>query len=136
MKKIYLPLFLITMIVILIGIIIYQSDIESNILTKFSEYIHVIAIGILFLFGAFIAFRRFRSSVKGLPAEDELSKKIERKASSKAFFVSLFLWLIITYIQNESKQNSDIFFGYGIIGMALLFAIFYVYYSIKGNINE
>lgn len=136
MKKIYLPLFLITIVVIVVGILIYQSNIDKDFLSKLPEYIHVSAIGILFLFGAFIAFRRFRSSVKGLPAEDELSKRIEQKAASKAFFVSLFLWLIITYIQNESEQNSDIFFGYGIIGMALLFAIFYVFYSIKGNINE
>ena len=136
MKKIYLPLFIITMIVIIVGIWIYQTGAIKSEVALYSEYIHVGVIVILFAFGIFFAIRRFRNTKQGLPAEDELSKKIEQKAASKSFFVSLFLWLIISYIQNESGGEAESFFGYGIIGMALLFAGFYFYYYFKGNIDE
>ncbi len=136
MKKIYLPLFIITMLVIIAGIWIYQTEAMKSETALFSEYIHVGIIIILFAFGIFLAIRRFRSTKKGLPPEDELSKRIEQKAASKSFFVSLFLWLVIMYLQGEKGGEAETFFGYGILGMALLFAGFYFYYYFKGNINE
>ncbi len=135
MKKIYLPLFILTMAVIIVGIIIFQKS-GVDTFGKNAELIHVGIIVILFSFGIFLAIRRIKNTKYGLPAEDELSKKIEQKAASKSFFISLFLWLIISYIQNESGREAEMFFGYGIIGMALLFAGFYFYYYFKGNIDE
>ena len=135
MKKIYLPLFILTMAVIIVGIIIFQKS-GVDTFGKNAELIHVGIIVILFSFGIFLAIRRIKNTKYGLPAEDELSKKIEQKAASKSFFVFLFLWLVISYIQNESGRESEMFFGYGIIGMALLFAGFYFYYYFKGNIDE
>jgi uncharacterized membrane protein len=135
MKKMYLPLFILTMAVIIVGIIIFQKS-GVDTFGKNAELIHVGIIVILFSFGIFLAIRRIKNTKYGLPAEDELSKKIEQKAASKSFFVSLFLWLIISYIQNENGREAEMFFGYGIIGMALLFAGFYFYYYFKGNIDE
>jgi uncharacterized membrane protein len=136
MKKMYLPLFIITMVVIITGIWIYQVKASTSGLALISEYVQVGIIVILFGFGIFLAIRRIKSTSKGLPAEDELSKRIEQKAASKSFFVSLFLWLIIMYLQDRNGGESEIYFGYGIIGMAVIFATFYIYYYFKGNFNE
>ena len=136
MKKIYLPLLIMTMIVIIAGILIYQTKATTSSLSLISEYLQVGIIIILFGFGIFLAIRRIKSTSKGLPAEDELSKRIEQKAASKSFFVSLFLWLVIMYLQDRNGGETDIYYGYGIIGMAILFAVFYIYYYFKGNFNE
>ena len=136
MKKIYLSLLIMTMIVIIAGILIYQTKATTSSLSLISEYLQVGIIIILFGFGIFLAIRRIKSTSKGLPAEDELSKRIEQKAASKSFFVSLFLWLVIMYLQDRNGGETDIYYGYGIIGMAILFAVFYIYYYFKGNFNE
>ncbi len=133
MKKFYLPVFIITVILIVAGIWIYQTDSASESEAfRISEILHVGVIVLLFIFGLFFFIRRIISAQQGVPPEDELSKRITQKASSSAFYISLFLWLGIMYINNNRDVETDLLFGYGIMGMAIVFALSWLFHNFKG----
>lgn len=87
-------------------------------------------------FAVFIAIRRMKAAKEGIATEDELSKKVLQKASSMAFYTSLYWWLFLMYFTEKSKFENHTQIGVGILGMAVLFAAFWVYYNHKGKFNE
>jgi len=91
-----------------------------------------IAITIL-VFAIFVFVRGSRDMKKGFPLRDERSIKVLEKASSKAFYVSLYLLLAIGFLSDDLIKFRDISQAIGIaVGvMAILFAVFWVYYSRK-----
>jgi uncharacterized membrane protein len=91
----------------------------------------VIAITILFF--AVIVFARGSAALKdGFPLHDERSRKVLEKASSKAFYVSLYMLLGIGFLSDiitfrDVSQATSVSVGI----MAILFAVFWAYYSRK-----
>jgi len=137
MKRIFIPVFTLTMILIIAGIWIFQTG-NSNQNSSFftSEIIFVVAIVILFIVSIFFAFKRMKNRKQGLPEEDELSKRIVNKAGAKSFFASLFLWLALLYVHNNSTVDTELLFGYGIIGMAFIFITLTIVFNIRGIKDE
>jgi len=72
------------------------------------------------------------SERRGEPAEDELSKKIMQKAASTAFYISLYWWLVLSYLSENWKMETGSVIGRGILGMALIFVLSWVFCKIKG----
>jgi peptidoglycan/LPS O-acetylase OafA/YrhL len=101
-----------------------------------AESAHFIVIFIVVLFGLYVAYRRFSSEKLGQPAEDEFSKKVLQKAAALSYYVSLYLWLIIMYLTDRFKAETDVMFGWGILGMAVIFGASWIYYNFKGIKNE
>ncbi|MCD4791804.1 MAG: DUF2178 domain-containing protein [Bacteroidales bacterium] len=132
MKKIIIIFILSALLIIAVGVWIYSTNEPISL----SDGIHIIVIFLLVVFATFIAFNKFKSIKKGLPAEDELSKKIMEKAASKTFYISLYLWLALMYIGNEKIDDPEKLFGAGIIGMALIFALSWLYFKFKGLKSE
>ena len=90
----------------------------------------IIAITILFF--AVIVFVRGSTSLKeGFPLHDERSRKVLEKASSKAFYVSLYVLLGIGFVSDELIAFRDISQATSVaVGvMAILLAVFWAYYS-------
>ena len=135
MKRIFLPVFIVTMVLIIAGIWIFQT-VDPPKDSVASEIIFVAAIVILFIVSIFFSIKRLKNRKLGLPEEDELSKKIMNKAGAKSFFVSLFLWLALLYIHNHTTVDTEILFGYGIIGMAFIFITFTIIFNIRGIKDE
>ena len=135
MKRIFLPIFALTMVLIIAGIWIFQT-VDPPKDSVASEIIFVAAIVILFIVSIFFTIKRMKNRKQGLPEEDELSKKIVNKAGAKSFFVSLFLWLALLYIHNHTTVDTEILFGYGIIGMAFIFITFTIIFNIRGIKDE
>jgi len=79
---------------------------------------------------------RLKSERKGLPAEDELSRKLLTKASSISFYASLYYLLILGYLSDRIKLENHSLIGVGIIGMAILFVISWIFFKIKGLKND
>ena len=77
-----------------------------------------------------------KSERKGLPAEDELSRKLLTKASSISFYASLYYLLILGYLSDRIKLENHSLIGVGIIGMAILFVISWIFFKIKGLKND
>ena len=84
------------------------------------------------MFGIFIGIRRFKSERRGEPGEDELSKRIMQKAGASAFYISLYFWLALSFIFSERESMPESVIGLGIAGMALIFALSWLYHRFRG----
>ena len=91
-----------------------------------------VIIGRLIIFALYLGLGRLGSERRGQPAEDELSKKVLQKAAATAFYVSLYMWLIVSYLSDSRDLPTHTWVGIGITGMALLFAGSWIYHNIKG----
>lgn len=80
-------------------------------------------IALLVAFALWLGFTRLKSERRGEPAEDEMSKRIMTRASSVSFYISIYLWLALMYINDKGSYESDLVFGTGILGMGVIFAV-------------
>jgi hypothetical protein len=86
----------------------------------------IVMIGIVLVlvgFAVFLGVSRLRSHQRGEPAEDELSKKVMMRASSFAYYISIYLWLFVMYISDKTTLAAHSLVGAGIAGMALVFLL-------------
>ena len=91
-------------------------------------------IAIIILVFAISVFRRGYGDVKkGFPLRDERCKKVIEKASSMAFYVTIYMLLAIGWLSEDIIHFRDVSQATGLaIGiMAILFAVFWAYYNRK-----
>jgi hypothetical protein len=74
-------------------------------------------------FAVYLGVSRLQSHLHREPAEDELSRKVMTRASSLAYYVSIYLWLFIMYISDKTSLPAHSLVGAGILGMAVLFLL-------------
>ena len=72
-------------------------------------------------FAAALGLTRLRHRRHGEPAEDELSKRIMTRATSLAYYVSLYMWLFVMFIGDKVALPARSLVGTGIAGMAVVF---------------
>lgn len=118
MKKTIIIILVSLILVVSLGVWIANADVSFTSLLN----LQYVIIAILVLFAVGVAISRIGSMKKGLPAEDELSKKLLKNAAARSYYFSLYLWLIIMYLESEEKIDQENLFGLGIVGMAVLFA--------------
>ncbi len=128
-SRTYLIFVLAFLVLATTGIWMYQTEPRPQ---SIQEVLHVIIIVVVLLFALYFGYRRFNAIRKKQPAEDEFSKRIMLKASSTAYFVSLYMWIIIMYLDDKIEAESYSLYGVGILGMAILLAVFYLFFRIKG----
>ena len=95
-----------------------------------------IFIAVIILAFAFFVFVRGSNDLKkGFPLHDERSRRVLEKASSRAFYVSLYLLLAVGFLSEDIIHFRDVSQATGLTtgGMALLFAGFWAYYNSKGD---
>ena len=137
MKIIFLPVFILSSVLMISGIVVFQSEImESTTLNFISEIIHVFVIVIIIIIGIILANKRRRLEEEGLAAGDELSERILYKTGLISFYGSLILWLILIYVQMNTQIFKGLAFSYGFIGMALIFLVTWTILNIKGIHDE
>jgi hypothetical protein len=83
-------------------------------------------------FAIFLAVGRARSSARKEPPEDELSKKIMLKASALSYYISIYWWLFLMYISDRVKWESHTLVGAGILGMAIIFLLSWLWTKFFG----
>jgi len=103
---------------------------------SWGERTQYLVIFLLVAFGFFMAYRRLTSARRGEPADDELSKKVVQKAAALSYFISIYWWLVIMYLTDKLKRETDVMFGWGILGMAIIFALSWVFFNFRGIRNE
>jgi len=130
MRKTSISLFVIALLVFT-GLWIHQSGNELNA----DDIVQYSIISILVLFALFAGFRKLSGVKRGQPAEDELSRRILEKSAARSFYISLYLWLGIIYINNNKDVDTEALLGYGIIGMAVLFGLTWIFHYFRG-IND
>jgi peptidoglycan/LPS O-acetylase OafA/YrhL len=87
-------------------------------------------------FAVFILIRRIKSWKSGEPQEDELSKKVMLRTSSLSYYVSLYFWVFLLWLKDRVAFEQEELLGTGILGMALIFALSWVYYHFRGVPND
>lgn len=112
------------------GVVLWMQYTDST--TSIFEYLQMGVVLLLVVFGLYFAVRHIRSARKGEPAEDELSKHLMQRAAATSFYVSLYLWLGISYVSETSSLPTHSIIGGGILAMAVTFLISWIYYKIKG----
>ncbi len=119
---------------VIIGAIIWllhgKNEIKTGTLVMFGTILLVAG------FAVALAISKLKSAKEGLTSEDELSKLLKDKASSRSYYVSLYWWLIVMYMSDKTSVATDTLIGVGILGMAVLFAGFWIYFNFKNKINE
>jgi len=119
---------------VIIGAIIWllhgKNEIKIGTMVMFGTILLVAG------FAVVLAISKLKSAKEGLASDDELSQLIKDKASSRSYYVSLYWWLIMMYLSDKTKLETDSLIGAGILGMAVLFAGFWIYFNFKGKIND
>lgn len=99
------------------------------------ENFHFLVITLLVVFALFIGVKRISSEKRGEPSEDEMSKKVMQKAASLSYFISLYLWVFMIYIKDKVTMDVEVLMGSGILGMAVIFALSWLYFNFRGIRN-
>jgi len=137
MKKLFLPVTMLAYVIVLAGIWIFQTRETENSTTPVSfEYLFIGIIILFFSMGFYFMYKRARRKKQGFPIEDELSKKVARKAAAVSYYISLLLWLALIYLQVKLEINPRLILGYGLIGMALSFVGCWMFFNFKGLGDE
>jgi len=86
---------------------------------------------IILIFAIFVFTRGNRDLKEGFPLKDERSRKVLEKASSLAFYVSLYMLLAIGFLSDDIIEFRDVSqaTSIAVAGMAVLFMIFWTYYN-------
>ncbi|MBU0459728.1 MAG: DUF2178 domain-containing protein [Nanoarchaeota archaeon] len=93
-----------------------------------------IIIALIIVIFAILVYKRGNHDLKhGFPLKDERSQKVLEKASSRAFYVSIYLLLAVGFLSDDAINFRDVSQATSlIIGMmALLFLGFWIYYNRK-----
>ena len=98
-----------------------------------TEYVVAALVLLVVVFSFVVARKRIRDEKRGLPAEDELSKDIRRRAAASAFMWSFYLWTLITVFTMDTDIRPELPLEAGLLGMAVLFVVFWAYYSKTGT---
>jgi uncharacterized membrane protein len=131
MKKSY-PIIIVALTVVFITVVWLLS--KGSAISQM-EIIQPGIIGLLLIFALFIGYSWFNSKRRGEPAEDELSKKIMMKASSLAFYISIYFWLVLMYYSYREPDEPGHLIGMGIFGMAVIFAVCWLVIRWRGIKN-
>lgn len=81
--------------------------------------------------------KRYFDVKAGYPIEDERSKKVMNNAAAKSYLASIYWLLALGWLSDGVINFRDISqaMGMGILGMAVIFGLFYVYYNRKEDIE-
>ncbi|AMQ55930.1 hypothetical protein [Algoriphagus sanaruensis] len=87
-------------------------------------------------FAVFILLRRINSWKQGEPQEDELSKKVMLRTSSLSYYISLYFWVFLLWLKDRVEFEQEELIGTGILGMAVIFALSWVFFHFRGVPND
>ena len=99
----------------------------------------VLMISVVFLlvgFAVLVGINRLKSHRNNEAPEDELSKKVMTKASSLSFYISIYFWLVMSYISDRVSLETQSLIGMGIVGMSVIFFLSWLGIKIFGLKNE
>lgn len=99
----------------------------------------IVSFGIIIVlvgFGIWFAVRRFSSALKGEPQEDELSKRIVQKAAAWSYYISLYMWVFMIWLKDRVTMDTEEVLGAGILAMAVIFMLSFIFHRLRGMRNE
>jgi hypothetical protein len=129
--KTFLAFYLTFFFLALAGIGLYQNE----ILPKSLEIVHIGVMIAIIGIGLYQGYLKIKGDRMGQPADDEFSLLILHRSASFSFLFSLYMWAGIVYLFVKTNIEAGILFGTGILGMAVLFALCWLFFKIRGAKN-
>ena len=118
----------------LVGLTVFlwlgKESLEVEELTSLGVILAVVA------FAAFILMRRIKSWKAGEPQEDEFSKKVMLRTSSLSYYISLYFWVFLLWLKDRVEFDQEELLGTGILGMAVIFVLSWVFFHFRGVPND
>lgn len=100
------------------------------------EYIHVGVILLVICFALFVGFKKWKSSNRGEPEDDELSRKVMQRTAALSYYISLYIWVFLLFLKDRVRFDTEELLGTGILSMALVFGITWIILNAKGAVND
>ena len=107
--------------------------------TKPFDIFAYVTIGVMLVIVGFVIYsgvQALNDAKSGLKPEDELSKKIDQKAASMAFRISIYMWLVglftLDMFSVDSVNKAKLVIVIGMAGMTLIFLFIRLYLSRVG----
>jgi len=108
--------------------------------TEKSVNVHkILSFGVIIVlvgFGIWFAVRKFSAVRRGEPQEDELSKKIVQKSAAWSYYISLYMWVFMIWLNDRVTMETEEVLGAGILSMALIFMFCFIFHRLRGVRNE
>lgn len=99
----------------------------------------IVSFGIIIVlvgFGIWFAVKRFSAARSGEPQEDELSKKIVQKTAAWSYYISLYVWVFMLWLKDRVTMDTEEVLGVGILSMAVIFMLCFIFHRLRGIRNE
>lgn len=132
--KVRLAFIAVVAILVLATASLYALEAED-----FGSLIPLFIIAAIIIFMALFILRRYKDVKKGMPLDDERSKKVMNRAAAASFYVTLYWLLFISFFEEFFAKmfkaeylTASQTVGGGVAGMAVMFFVFWVYYNKKG----
>jgi Zn-dependent protease with chaperone function len=119
MKRTILMFIISALVVATLALWVFKGRVAGNT----QELIMVGTALVIVGFAVYVGMSRLRSHRLREPAEDELSKKVMTRASSLAYYISIYLWLFVMYVSDKTTLPTHSLIGIGILGMAVVFLL-------------
>jgi len=133
MMKRYIVLPWISAFLLFIGFSMVNIHFSAKTWLNNVEGILMIIIGI---FGVYQSITAALAAWRGDPMKDELTRKVRLKASSQAFYISIWCWIGLMFADKyELKPHSEIL-GTGVLFMAGAYIISSIVIRIRGLRDE
>jgi peptidoglycan/LPS O-acetylase OafA/YrhL len=132
MKKAIIVFIVAALVIISIVLWIYSSPMGF----KQVDWMHLGIIILLVGFAVFVGYKKLSNAKRGEPAEDELSKKIIQKTAALSYYVSLYFWVLLIFLNDRINLDTEELLGTGILGMAVSFAVCWMIFNFRGLRNE
>lgn len=132
MKKSLIVFIVAGLVLISAGLWFFSSAKELNPM----DLLHFGVIALIVGFAVYVGFKRLSSAKRGEPVEDELSKKILQKTAAISYYISLYIWVFLIFLNDRVKFETEELIGIGIIAMAVTFGITWLIINFKGIRND
>lgn len=132
MKRAVLPL--VISVLVIVSALAWLRQVPGKL--SIEEWSGALVIFMLAAGGIAFAYQRMQSAHRGEPVWDELSRRMMEKASSLAFYGSIYMWLAIMLLKDKVQAETEVLIGTGILGMSMLWLICTIYVRVKGLKNE
>ena len=119
---------------LILGVVFWFMVSSTNL--KEIDFLHLGIITALVAFAIFFGIKRIKSERRKEPVEDEMSKKILQKTAALSFYISLYMWVFIIFIKDRIEMDTEEWIGTGVLGMAITFAVTWIFFYFKGIKNN
>ena len=120
-------------LIMFVALLIWAALAKPQNITAIIISVIIVVIAMATLFYQFV--KKRGDIATGAPAEDEFTRLARVYAGSRAFTYSMYLWLII-FVFNSSFSKPQTMLGVGILGSALIYGLWLLYYRTTGDLHE